>query len=166
MSSCHHWCFGWDIVNVIMIKGSTLVATEGRGYSRAATVCGNVPFQCFGCTHPPTHRLLPLHFACTFSSTTAVYLLTKFSTLNKTIERYLTVCAMRGCLQLRGYCGTFMYSRISLVHFCFATPRICKLCLKCRGPIRLQFDRKSFLSHAVERYQGELNSYIQTDCNR
>ena len=42
--------------------------------SRAATLCGNVPFQCFGCTRPPTHGLVPLHLACTFRSTTAVYL--------------------------------------------------------------------------------------------
>ena len=41
---------------------------------RAATLRGNIPFQCFGCTCPPTHRLVPLHLACTFSSTTAVYL--------------------------------------------------------------------------------------------
>ena len=42
--------------------------------SRAATLRGNVPFQCFGCTRPPTYGLVPLHLACTFSSTTAVYL--------------------------------------------------------------------------------------------
>ena len=42
--------------------------------SRATTLRGNVRFQCFGCTRPPTHRLVPLHLACTFSSTTAVYL--------------------------------------------------------------------------------------------
>ena len=44
------------------------------GFSRAATLRGNVPFQCFGCTRPPTHGLVPLHLVCTFSSTTAVYL--------------------------------------------------------------------------------------------
>ena len=29
--------------------------------SRDATVHGNAPFQCFGCTRPPTHKLDPLH---------------------------------------------------------------------------------------------------------
>ena len=29
--------------------------------SRAATQRGNAPFQCFGCTRPPTHKLDPLH---------------------------------------------------------------------------------------------------------
>ena len=53
-----------------------------------------------------------------------------------------------------------MYSRISSVHFCFATPSS-KLCLKCRGLKRLQFDQKSSLSHAPERCQGGLNSCIQ-----
>ena len=47
---------------------------DPRLHSRAATVRGNVPFQCFTCTRPPTHRLFPLYLACTFSSTTAVYL--------------------------------------------------------------------------------------------
>ena len=42
-------------------------------HSRDATVHGNAPFQCFGCTRPPTHKLDPLHPACSFSNTTAVY---------------------------------------------------------------------------------------------
>ena len=33
----------------------------GSVNSRAATQRGNPPFQCFGCTRPPTHKLDPLH---------------------------------------------------------------------------------------------------------
>ena len=70
----------WSLVaqaipeNELFLSKMSIFRNREVVFSRAATLCGNVPFQCFGCTRPPTHRLVPLHLACTFSSTTAVYL--------------------------------------------------------------------------------------------
>ena len=73
-----------------------------KGMQSRSAVCGDISLQRFGFTHTTMKSM-------------------KFPLLNETIECYLTVNVMQRCSELRGYCITFIYIHICLVHFCFAT---------------------------------------------